>query len=202
MVREIETLADVFKLSSCSSFWYEFSLSVSPHAYGFDIHNKRATFFDDGKTRINTSTWAQCGRAVTSLFSLPILPQDENDKGNYLDMWRNKECHVSSFLLSQQDMLDSILRVTGAEESEWTIEHQPAKERWQKGQELMQSGEDFLKGYMSSMYTRVFFKDGSGDFSHILDNEKLGLPKESLDDATKEAVRMVEKGYSYADRHK
>lgn len=184
---------------SCS-FWYPFSLAVSPHAYGFDISNKKVTFFDDGKTKINTSTWEQCGRAVVSLFSLPVLPQDENDKGSCLDMWRNKEVHISSFLVSQRDMLDSLLRVTGTKESDWTVEQQPAEERWKEAQRLMQSGENVMRGYMTSMYTRVFYKDSCGDFSDKLDNDELGLPKEDFDEATKEAVRMVERGYNYVNR--
>lgn len=175
-------------------------MAVSPYAYGFDIHNKKVTFVDDGETKINTSTWPQSGRAVANLFSLPILPQDENDKGPYLAMWRNKEVHISSFLLSQRDMLNSILRVTGAKESEWTIEHQPAVERWKEAQELKQSGKDFLRGYQTAMYTRVLYKDGSGDYSDKLDNDKLGLPEENLDEATKEAVEMVEAGYNYFAR--
>lgn len=184
---------------SCS-FWYQFSLAISPYAYGFDIHNKKVTFIDDGETKINTSTWAQCGRAIAGLFSLPILPQDENDKGPHLDMWRNNEAYISSFLLSQRDMLDSILRVTGDTESDWTVEHESAQQRWKAAQEMIQSGSDFLRGYQTAMYTRVFYKDGSGDFSDKLVNEKLGLPQEDLDQATKEAVEMVESGYNYFAR--
>ena len=64
----------------------------------------------------------------------------------------------------------------------------------------MQSGENVMRGYMTSMYTRVFYKDGCGDFSDKLDNDRLGLPKEDFDEATKEAIRMVERGYNYMDR--
>lgn len=155
---------------------------------------------DDGKTKINTSTWQQCGRAVASLFALPILPEDENDNGPYLDMYRNKEVYISSFLVSQRDMLDSVLRVTGAKESEWTIETQPVEERWKEGQEFMKSGKDLARGFQTTMYSRVFFKDGSGDYSDKLDNERLGLPKENFDEATKEGIAMVEKGYNYYSR--
>lgn len=115
-------------------------------------------------------------------------------------MWRNKEVYISSFLLSQRDMLDSILRVTGAKEFDWTIEYEPAEKRWKEGQELIQSGKDFLRGYLTCMYTRVFYKDGSGNFSDKLDNEKLRLPQEDVDKATKEAVDMVEGGYNYFSR--
>ena len=182
-----------------SGFWYEFSLSMGPYTYGFDIHNKKVTLIDDGNTKINTSTWAQSGRAVANLFSLPVLPQDENDPNPYIDMWRNKEVHIQSFFLSQRDMLASILRVTGAKESDWSIESEPAEERWKAGQEYLK-GSDFGRGYLTCMYTLVFYKDGSGDHSDMLDNDKLGLPQEDLDQATKGAVELVESGYNYFAR--
>ena len=172
---------------------------MGPYTYGFDIPNKKVTFFDDGLTKMNTATWDQCGRAVASVFSLPVLPQDENDKGVCLDQWRNKDLHVDSFFVSQRDMLDSVLRVTGTKESDWTIETEGAKKRWEEGQEYLK-GSDRGRGYLTCMYTRVFYKDGSGDFSPKLDNEKLGLPKDSLDEATERAVKLVEDGYNYFAR--
>lgn len=180
-------------------FWYQFSLANSKYNYGFDITKKEVTFFDDGKTKTNTSTWPQCGRAVAKLFALPILPQDERDTRPCLSQWRNKMLYIDSFLLSQRDMFDSILRVTGDKESDWKIEYEPSVERYKQGQECLQGG-DRMRGYQTVMYTRVFYQDGCGDFSSKLDNDKLGLPKESLDEATKEAVKMAEAGYSYFAR--
>lgn len=179
-----------------SGFWYQYSLIISPNAFGFDIRNKKVTFSDDGLTKTNISTWPQSGRAVARLFSLPILPQDKNDKQPCLGQWKNKECHICSFFISQRDMLDSLLRVTGDKESDWNIEHVPAKERYQQGMEMLQ-GEDKFGGYVRCMYTRVFYKDGSGDFNESLDNDKLGLQMEDLDQATKEAVEMVKSGWTY-----
>ena len=179
-----------------SGFWYQYSLIINHNAFGFDFKNKKATFSDDGLTKTNISTWPQSGRAVAALFSLPILPQDENDKQPCLSQWKNRECHISSFFISQRDMLDSVLRVTGDKESDWEIEYVPAKERYQQGMEMMQ-GADRFAGYVRCMYTRVFYKDGSGDFNDKLDNEKLGLPVESLDEATEEGMEMIRSGWTY-----
>ena len=184
------------------SYWYQFSLAQAPQAYGFDFKNKKVTFIDDGKTKINTSTWEQCGRALASLFSLPVLPEDMNDKSLTLSHWRNGAVHIQSFFLNQRDMLDSVLRVTGEKESDWTIEYQDAKERWQQGMAWMkEGGANAGAGYIQAMYSRVFYKDGSGDFSDKLDNDKLGLPEESLDEATKEGLKLVEGGYNYFTRY-
>ena len=96
-------------------------------------------------------------------------------------------------------MFDSILRVIGDKESDWKIDYEPAVERYKAGQEFMK-GSDRVGGYQQVMYTRVFYKDGSGDFSSKLDNDKLGLPQENLDEETKVAVQMVEEGYNYFAR--
>lgn len=96
-------------------------------------------------------------------------------------------------------MLDSILRVSGDKESDWTIEHEPAEERFKAGQEAMKAG-DRWRGYQTCMYTRVFYKGDAGDFSHKLDNDKLGLSEESIDGATRKALDMVKNDYSYFSR--
>ena len=192
---QIEKLGVSSWVGLTCSFWYQFSLAVSPCAYGFDIKNKKVTLFDDGNTKINTSTWPQCGRAVANLFSLPI----QSGNGPCLNDWRNKEVHIESFFLSQRDMLASLLRVSGDTESDWTVESQTATERYNQGQEFMKSGK-VMEGFQQCMYTRVFYKDGCGDYSDKLDNDKLGLPKEDLDEETKEAIKMVESGYNYLGR--
>jgi hypothetical protein len=156
---------------------------------------------DGGSLKINTSTWEQCGHAVASLFSLPVLPQDANDKSLTVSHWRNDQVHISSFFISQRDMLDSVLRVTGKKESDWTIVDENAQERYKQGQELMkQGGPSPGNGYIQCMYTRIFYNDGSGQYNDKLDNEKLRLPEEDLDEATKEGIKLVESGYDYFKR--
>lgn len=192
-------------VSNCIGFtcgyWYEFSLANAKEAYGFDFQNKTVTYIDDGETRMNTSTWEQCGRALASLFSLPQLPQDADDSSLTISRWANNTVRIESFFLNQREMLESILRVTGEKESDWTIKRQPAKERWEEAIAIMKEGGTKVgMGYIQRMYSRVFYKDGSGDYSEKLDNERLGLPKESLDEATKRSVQMVEDGYNYFAR--
>lgn len=198
--QEVHDLIESLGVSSwvglTSGYWYQYSLIISPNAFGFDFKEKKATFCDDGLTKTNVSTWAQSGRAVAALFSLPVLPQDENDTQPCLSQWRNRESHVKSFLVSQREMLDSVLRVTGDKESDWTVEYIPAKERYAQGVEMMK-GKERYGGYVRCMYTRVFYKDGSGEFEDQLDNGRLGLPVEELDEATREAVEMVRSGWKY-----
>jgi hypothetical protein len=48
------------------------------------------------------------------------------------------------------------------------------------------------------MYSRVYYPNGDGDYetSKGLANEVLALPKEDIDEATKEAVEMAKSGWS------
>lgn len=178
---------------SCG-FWYEFSLAIGPAWYGFDFHNKKVTFYDDGNQPINTSTLAQCGRAVARLLSLKELPDDEADKSPTLSRWRNRALYTSSFLVSQRDMLDSVNRVTGRTDEDWKIEREPAKDRYERGLKMMKSGERV--GYAIAMYTRTFYSSGEGNTEkrYGLANKVLGLPEEDLDEATKGALELVETG--------
>lgn len=178
-------------------FWYEFSLAGSKYRYGFDFAEKSVVFYDDGKTKINTTTWPQTGRAVANLLALKVLPEDEGDRSPTLSHWRNRPLRISSFLVSQRDMFDSVLRVTGGQESDWKISYQPAHERVKEGQEMFAQGD--RQGFGMLLYARLFFKDGAGNFEQRgeLDNEKIGLPKEDLDEFTAVAIEMA-KDFKYA----
>ena len=90
---------------------------------------------------------------------------------------------------------------TGDKESDWKIEYQNAQERWEQGMTwLKEGGAKLGDGYIQTMYSRIFFKDGCGDFSDKLNNERFGLPKENIDDATKVGLELVEAGYDYSAR--
>ena len=187
----IEKLGKSSWIGVTCGFWYEFSLSHGPMTYGFDFKDRTVTFFDDGDTRINTSTAIQCGRSVAKLLALKMLPDDAGDKSPCLDHYRNKFIYVSSFTLSQKDMLNSVMRVTGTKLEDWKIEHEPSTSRYKAGVEAMQKGD--MTGFARMMYSRVFYQDGSGEFEKTkgLLNGVLGLPREDLDACTREAVEMA-----------
>jgi hypothetical protein len=194
--KKARELADSLGLSwlgvTCG-FWYEYSL-CAPKLYGFDIGKREVVFFDDGTQKINTSTWQQTARAVANLLSLPILPNDENDKSLTLTSYRNRMVYISSFALSQHDMFDSLKRVTHTTDSDWTISSVSAKERFEEAKEAFKGGNRWAFGI--KLYTRYFFPDaGLFEKTHGLENGKLGLPEEDLDEATKAAVGMQESGY-------
>lgn len=180
----------------CTGFWYEFSLAGTEARYGFDFDKKELTLYDDGTTKINTSTWPQVGRAVAQLLALKTLPDSEQDASANLNQYRNKPIYVSSFFVSQRDMFDSVLRVTGDNEKDWKVTHEDVVERFKRGQEMLKQGQ--MVGFGILLYARLFFKDGAGDTNKLLATEVLGLPKENFDEATKVAVEMAHAGETNA----
>ena len=173
------------------NFWYEFSLGGGPDRYGFDFQKNTLVLFDGGNVPINTSTWPQCGRAVASLLSLKELPDDEDDKSTTLSQFRNGNVYVSSFRLTQLDMFESVKRVTGTTDADWTVTHESAEQRWKDGTAELQKGN--FAGFTKMLYSRMFIPGtGDGDYESKrgTHNELLGLPVEDLDEATRVAVRM------------
>ena len=185
--KEIEELGASNWIGFACGFWYEFSAAGGPDRYGIDFDNKTMVYVDDGTTKIHTSTWPQCGRAMANLLSLKVLPDDENDKTPCLDMFRNRFVFISSFYVNQKDMFESVLRVTGTNTEDWKVSYEGHKERYESGVKDMQQGD--MRGFARLLYTRVLYPDESGSFSE-LHNDLLGLPEEDFDEYTKLAVQM------------
>jgi hypothetical protein len=180
---------------SCG-FWYEHALS-QPDLYGFDIQNRVVTFFDDGTERLNTSTWAQVGRAVASVLSLPIQPASSgNNSTTTLSEYRNRMVYLSSFTVNQKDMFESLKRVTGTSDAEWTVSRIPAKQRFEEARASIAAGNPLAFGRM--LGSRFFFpgdNEGLYEISFGLDNAKLGLPEEYLDEFTRAGVELAASDY-------
>ncbi|KAH3967011.1 hypothetical protein HBH70_213930 [Parastagonospora nodorum] len=181
-VRAVSSQGVKFIALACG-FWYEWSLGMGEQWYGFDIAKRRVTFYDNGEKKINTSTWKLCGDAVASILSGDV------------DKFANKTVYISSFLISQRDMLDSLHRVLGTADRDWQIAYQGVEERYQEGHGEFSEGNRL--GFAKLMYARKFYPEGDGDFETGwgVDNERLGLEREELDEATGRTVRMVEDGF-------
>lgn len=191
----IEALGRSSWIAVTCGFWYEFSLAGGTWRYGFDFKERTVQQFDDGKTKINTSTWPQVGRAVAVLMSLKIAPEGEDDQSVTLTThFKNKPAYISSFAISQSDMLESVLRATGTEMKDWKLTRVSAKEYFKEGMEEIKKGSRI--GFGKALYSRSFFPESSGNFGakRGLHNEALGLPVENLDEFTRIAVQMAEKG--------
>lgn len=187
----IEELGKSAWIGVASGYWYEYSLSVGGWSFGFDVKNKEVTFYDQGDVKIHTSTWPQIGRAVASLLSLPITFDD--DSVTTLSAFKNKFAFISSFYVNQQEIFDSLLRVTRTAREDWKITHQPSAARFAFGKQMLQNGD--RRGFGLALYARTFFPDGAGTHPGSA-NAQLQIPEEEdLDEYTATAVRMAEENY-------
>jgi hypothetical protein len=186
-------------VSLACSFWYEFSLAGTAARYGFDFGKREVTFYDEGETKITTSTWPQCGRALAALLSLPVWPMNEQDHQLTLSRFRDKSAFIGSFYVSQKDMFASVLRVTKTQETDWKIGYEGAEARYQRGKEMFAHGS--FEGYGIMLYARSFYKDSPADMQAVLNNEELGLPKEDFDAATLVGVEMAKRASGTVSEH-
>ncbi|KAI0843634.1 NAD(P)-binding protein [Hypoxylon sp. FL0890] len=191
----VEELGKSSWIGVVTGFWYAYSLGFGKQTYGMEWKTRTWTWFDDGETKMNTITWPQTGRAVGKLLSLPIEPEKEG--GPSLSNYKNKFIYVSSFCVTQKDMFASVLRVTGTKESDWKFEYEESAKRYEEAKKQVFSGDQ--SAFPQLLYSRLWFKDGSGNYEarHGLANDILGLPKEDLDEATKLAIDRAEKGLKY-----
>ncbi|EAW20385.1 aromatic alcohol reductase [Aspergillus fischeri NRRL 181] len=186
---EIERLGMQW-ITVCCGFWYDYSLAGGEARFGFDFDKRSLTIYDDGNTKISTSTLSQVGRAVAKLLSLNELPEDGNDKSLTLSTFLNKGLYLKSFVVSQNSMFESVKRVTGTTDADWTITHEDTKKRYEDGLALVKRGN--MAGFSKLLYARAFYPDEQSEFSAKAQNELLGLPEESLDESTKVGIDMVQ----------
>ena len=177
---------------SCG-FWYHWSLALGNQWFGISIKDRKVVFFDGGKRPITVSTWDQCGRALAALLSMPesqVAAKFVQPDGDVL---------ISSFHVSQRDMLDSLNRVMGLTDADWDISHETTEQRIKDGAAelaLSQATGGPPLGFAKMLYARVFnASNPSANFEGTA-NKVLGLPQEDLDKCTKETVEMVQNGWS------
>ena len=185
---EIERLGMQW-ITVCCGFWYEYSLAGGAARFGFDIDGRALTMYDDGNTKNSTSTLSHVGTAVARVLSLKKLPEDGNDKSLTLSAFLNKAVYIKSFVVSQNDIFDSVKRVTGTSDADWTVTHEATKKRYEDGLAQVKGGN--MAGLSKMLYARGFHPDNPSNLSAKAQNELLGLPIEDLDESTRVGVDMV-----------
>lgn len=194
---EIEKLGMKW-ITVCCGFWYDYSLAGGSARFGFDFDKKELTIYGDGNTKTSVSTLAQVGRAVATVLSLKVLPDDENDKSLTFSSWLNKPVYLKSFVVSQNEMFESVKRVTGTTDADWTITQEDTHKRYADGLGMVKTGN--MAGFAKLLYARAFFPEDAGNHSDKAQNELLGLPEEKLDEATQVGIDMVKALQSRAER--
>jgi hypothetical protein len=192
ILAEFSALESTSYISLVCNFWYEFSLGGGPDRFGFDFKSRSFIQFDEHDVLLNTTTWPQCGRAIASLLSLKELPNDKSDTSPTLSQFANSSVYISSFRVSQRDMWESVKRVTGTDDSDWTITHGSVTQRWSESRAAVEKGD--FSAFPRMLYSRMFFPTADGDYQsrRELHNDLLGLPVEDLDEFTAIAITMGE----------
>ncbi|EPS36393.1 hypothetical protein H072_10120 [Dactylellina haptotyla CBS 200.50] len=181
-------------IAVAGGFWYEFSLGGGEYRYGFDIANREYTRINNGDIKLSTSTWEQVARGTVALLNLKIYPDNAVNKESTISNYFGKSVCIESFNISQNEMFESLKRVTGTTDADWKIKTEDSGERYARAIKMMQEGSRI--GYGLGMYTRAFFPDGAASMPNTV-NSVFNLPKEDLDECTKGAIKFEEtfKGY-------
>ncbi|KAH8714508.1 hypothetical protein BGZ61DRAFT_449150 [Ilyonectria robusta] len=160
--------------------WFDWSMGQG--LWGIDIKARKATLYSGGSTKANTSTLQRVGEAVAELLSLPE---------EQLAAYKNKAFYVSSFYITQREMLESVQRVTDTTDKDWIIEDKEIAEV------AKESDEELKKGNMMAMIPKFYsahFREGyGGDFNHKVDLDRFGLVKEDIDTVIQ---GIIASGYS------
>ncbi|KAH8698725.1 hypothetical protein BGW36DRAFT_396433 [Talaromyces proteolyticus] len=144
---------------------------------GIDVKNRTATIWDNGTRKRPLTTLEMLGKSVAGLLSLPEEELATN---------KNQHVYISSFYVSQRDILASVIRATGTKEKDWTIENVKLDDF------LAEKRAEFDRGNLpiiEKMILLVAFKDGLNDFQSVVNYKRLGVDPESLDDFIKQEVR-------------
>jgi hypothetical protein len=86
-------------------------------------------------------------------------------------------------------MFESVKRVTGTTDADWTVIRESTKERYEASMAQVKAGN--MAGFSKLLYARAFYPDDSSDLASKAQNELLSLPEEDLDEATKAGVDLV-----------
>jgi hypothetical protein len=155
--------------------------SLAGGFFGLKIKGRTITFFDDGNTKLSTTTLPHVGRAVAKLLELPI------DK---LEKFKNGFVHVQSFCVSQMEMFDALKKATGTTDKDWKISKLPVDQAIAQGNKEARNGN--RAGMIDVLYGMNFKPGMGGNFQHKIDNELLGLYEEDLDEVVKSVVHKLE----------
>ncbi|CVK99023.1 related to oxidoreductase CipA-like [Fusarium proliferatum] len=191
LLKEIERVGVSSWILLVGGVWFDYSLPSGESFMGFDIDTRKATLFDDGEAKVNTSTLAQFGCAAAAIASLKEFPDNEADGSLSVVQFRNRPVYLSSFYVSQKDILKSIQRVTSTTDRDWEIKYESSADRIENGKALGRSGN--IMGLVQAYYSFIFSPEGQKlKTQDRLHNELLGLPEEDLDAVVKDCVERAE----------
>jgi hypothetical protein len=136
---------------------------------GFDGSSKTATIFDGGDVVFSGTNLHQIGVTIVKALE-------------HADLTKNQYVLVSGFQTTQNEILAAAEKVTGAK---WTVNQASTKKHVEEGRAKVQSGD--FSGFSNLILGILYDKEQKlGELpSSDLWNEKLGVPKEGLEETIK-----------------
>ncbi|KAH0383015.1 NAD(P)-binding protein, partial [Aureobasidium melanogenum] len=116
-LKQIESKG-MIHFSLVCGFWYEWSLGIS-WCYGIDLLHRKAIFYDDGNTKMNTSTWENCGKAIAALVSMSEQELDKYKNRSFGDYETSKGLDNEGLNLPQEDLDEATKRTVEMVNSGW-----------------------------------------------------------------------------------
>ncbi|KAI8821167.1 isoflavone reductase family protein [Fimicolochytrium jonesii] len=152
-----------------------FDWSLKTGFSGYDLNRMTATIYDDGTRRTSTSTLKTIGLAVARTLLHPA-----ETANTYL--------YIQSFAVSQNEVLAALEAVKGVA---FAVTHRTTEAARMEGAQKLAAG-DIMAGYLDLIMAAVCSPGTGNDFEQEVEggttNSMLGLPKETLEEAIKEAL--------------
>lgn len=137
---------------------------------GYDLKNQTALVYDSGDQLFSATNIGTAAKAIESIIKKPATTS-------------NQFIYISSFTLSQNDILRSLEKTTS---SSWTVTKASTAEGERDGLEKLAKGD--FSGIRGLLARLMYGGDTGGNFTKGAQgtaNKLLGLPVESLDESIK-----------------
>jgi uncharacterized protein YbjT (DUF2867 family) len=138
---------------------------------GFDIPNRTAILYDEGKNRTSGTTLPNVAKAVVAILRHPELTL-------------NKRIFIADTSFSQQEALALFEKYTG---TKWTIKQVKIEDTKKQAAESLAKG-NFPQAFGSYIMVLVYSGLQANIFDGRTSNNALGVPTLSFDQIVKEAV--------------
>lgn len=162
-----------------NGLWLDYVMRLGEFGLGVDAKARTASFFDDGETRTNFTTTRRVGESLAAVLG---WPEEE------LTKFRNGWVYFSSFHVTQREIWGAFVRATGTKETEWAVSARPSEEVIKECNEQIASGAGMAPA-QKLLFALTLGKGIGGDYQEkVIDNERLGLQPESLDEVIKEGL--------------
>lgn len=188
---KVETIA-YLKTQQSSISWtgvivggyFDWGMSVG--ALGWNLPGKTATVYDGGDRPFEATNLEQIARAVVAC----LLPE-------HYEETRNQYVFINSFTTTQNEVIAEVEKALGAK---LKVEHvnsaelaEVARRELAEGEVEYSTGSAYVKGSIALIACEVYGLDGFNNFSKTrgLWNERLGLPRESLEETVRRVVAQL-----------